>query len=87
MSLKPSNHIRVPHGLPGWSHCHLRPVVYFTWVCNPVVLSVYTFFTAIITPLLLVMPFATFFHDKRMLRTWIFIIAAGMPGTIVVRLS
>jgi adiponectin receptor len=55
------------------------PVAYYTFTCSPLSLFLWLGLVTILFPLFLWMPFATFFHDKRMLRTMLFVVAALIP--------
>ena len=56
-----------------------RPIVYYIFFCSPISLAIWLTIVGILFPLFFWMPFATFFHDKRILRTLLFVFGSLIP--------
>eukprot|EP01128_Nolandella_sp_AFSM9_P004686 TRINITY_DN2141_c0_g1_i1.p1 TRINITY_DN2141_c0_g1~~TRINITY_DN2141_c0_g1_i1.p1 ORF type:complete len:282 (+),score=40.11 TRINITY_DN2141_c0_g1_i1:34-879(+) len=55
------------------------PVAFYTFYCSPTTLAFYNTSFVILTPIVAYMPFAQFFHDRRLLRTFLYILIAWIP--------
>jgi len=56
------------------------PIAYYTFYCHPTVLFLYFLTLTITTPILLALPFISFFHQHTRLRTLLYAINGGMPA-------
>jgi len=56
------------------------PVAYFTFYCHYKTLYFYLVMFSVVSPLLLCMPFVSFFHKHNHLRTCLYSLSAGFPA-------